>query len=324
LEIEQQQRQTILNLYNSGITSDIIALQLDDVSKEEVDNIIENASIEQEERRKKISLKQVSDTPSLGSFYLDAVVNIDLAIKQAQIRMWKGLKIETEFNISLDETQDILERYNKSKVNVVILHIDLLDSTRLSMTLPADRFVTLIKTFTQEMSLMIRAYGGYILKYVGNAIVAFFITNSGDLYLPCINAVNCAYAMIRVTQEGINPILNQHDYPEIRVRVGIDVGENVVVQYGWDIYELDNKQTVKKQHLDILGYTISIAAKMKALARPDQIIVGQLVYDMLDDKQKSTFNILLISTDIWNYISSNTGDIYRLYGSMTKDDIIYR
>jgi class 3 adenylate cyclase len=287
LEIEQQQRQTILNLYNSGITSDIIALQLDDVSKEEVDNIIENASIEQEERRKKISLKQVSDTPSLGSFYLDAVVNIDLAIKQAQIRMWKGLKIETEFNISLDETQDILERHNKSKVNVVILHIDLLDSTRLSMTLPADRFVTLIKTFTQEMSLMIRAYGGYILKYVGNAIVAFFITNSGDLYLPCINAVNCAYAMIRVIQEGINPILNQYDYPEIRVRVGIDVGENVVVQYGWDIYELDNKQIVKKQHLDILGYTISIAAKMKALARPDQIIVGQLIYDMLDNNKKA-------------------------------------
>ena len=48
---------------------------------------------------------------------------------------------------------------------------------------------------------------------------------------------------------------------------------------------------MKKQHLDILGYTISIAAKMKALARPDQITVGQLVYDMLDSKQKSTFNI---------------------------------
>ena len=55
-------------------------------------------------------------------FYLDAVVNIDLAIKQAQARMQKGLKIESEFNISLDETQDILERYNKSKVNLVILH----------------------------------------------------------------------------------------------------------------------------------------------------------------------------------------------------------
>jgi class 3 adenylate cyclase len=103
------------------------------------------------------------------------------------------------------------------------------------MTLPADRFVTLIQAFTQEMSLIIKAYGGYILKYVGNAITAFFIITSGDLYLPCINAVNCAYAMIRVIQEGINPILNQYDYSEMRVRVGIDVGENAVVQYGWDI-----------------------------------------------------------------------------------------
>jgi adenylate cyclase len=64
-------------------------------------------------------------------------------------------------------------------------------------------------------------------------------------------------------------------------------------------------------------------AKMKALARPDQVIVGQLVYDMLDNKQKSTFNILLISPAVWNYISSSTGDIYRLYGSITKDNIIY-
>ena len=47
--------------------------------------------------------------------------------------------------------------------------------------------------------------------------------------------MNCAYAMIRVIQEGINPILNQYDYSEMRVRVGIDVGENAVVQYGWDI-----------------------------------------------------------------------------------------
>ena len=74
-------------MYSSGITSDIIALQIDDVSQQEVDKIIENASIEQEERRKKISIKQTSNIPSFDSFYLDAVVNIDLAIKQAQTGM---------------------------------------------------------------------------------------------------------------------------------------------------------------------------------------------------------------------------------------------
>ena len=71
--------------------------------------------------------------------------------------------------------------------------------------------------------------------------MAFFLATS-DKYLPCINAVNCAHSMIKIIREGINPILNQYDYAEINVRVGIDLGENVVVQYGWDIFNVDGKK----------------------------------------------------------------------------------
>ena len=58
-------------------------------------------------------------------FYLDAVVNIDLSIKHAQDTMWKALKGVPEFNISMEETQNVLESYAKSKGTLVILHIDL-------------------------------------------------------------------------------------------------------------------------------------------------------------------------------------------------------
>jgi adenylate cyclase len=318
------QRQTVLNLYNSGIPADIISLQLD-MSKEEVDKIIEATNIEEE--RKKMSIRQASDTPSLGSFYLDAVVDLESAIKMAQSRIWKALKVAPEFDISFKETHNVLERFAKSKVTLVILHIDLVGSTRLSMTLPVDRLATIIQAFTQEMSLMIAAYGGYVLKYVGDAILAFFVVGDNyDLYLPCINAVYCARSMIKVMRQGINPILNQYDYPEMSVRVGIDVGENVIVQFGWDSlnYTADSKEDknngsqilIKKPHLDILGYTISIAAKMTALARPDQIVIGQSVYSSLDNSQKSNFKVLPISPEVWNYVSENTGNIYRLYGSI--------
>jgi adenylate cyclase len=318
------QRQTVLNLYNSGIPADIISLQLD-MSKEEVDKIIEATNIEEE--RKKMSIRQASDTPSLGSFYLDAVVDLESAIKMAQSRIWKALKVAPEFDISFKETHNVLERFAKSKVTLVILHIDLVGSTRLSMTLPVDRLATIIQAFTQEMSLMIAAYGGYVLKYVGDAILAFFVVGDNyDLYLPCINAVYCARSMIKVMRQGINPILNQYDYPEMSVRVGIDVGENVIVQFGWDSlnYTADSKEDknngsqilIKKPHLDILGYTISIAAKMTALARPDQIVIGQSVYNSLDNSQKSNFKVLPVSPEVWNYVSENTGNIYRLYGSI--------
>ena len=318
------QRQTVLNLYNSGIPADIISLQLD-MSKEEIDKIIEATNIEEE--RKKMSIRQASDTPSLGSFYLDAVVDLEAAIKMAQSRVWKALKVAPEFDISFKETHNVLERFAKSKVTLVILHIDLVGSTRLSMTLPVDRLATIIQAFTQEMSLMIAAYGGYVLKYVGDAILAFFVVGDNyDLYLPCTNAVYCARSMIKVMRQGINPILNQYDYPEMSVRVGIDVGENVIVQFGWDSlnYTADSEEDknngsqilIKKPHLDILGYTISIAAKMTALARPDQIVIGQSVYNSLDNSQKSNFKVLPVSPEVWNYVSENTGNIYRLYGSI--------
>ena len=320
------QLQTILNLYNSGIPADIISLQLD-INQEEVDRIIENMI--KEEERKKISVRQASDVPSLSSFYLDAVVNIDSAIKMAQSRIWKALKAEPEFNISFEETNNILEKYAKSKVTLVILHIDLVGSTRLSMTLPVDRLATIIQAFTQEMSLMIQAYGGYVLKYIGDAILAFFIVRSGsEIYLPCINAVHCAKSMIKVTRQGINPILNQNDYPEMSVRIGIDVGENAVVQFGWDThtnvlnnnkekgYGDDKQIIIKRPHLDILGYTVSIATKMTTLATPDQIVIGQSVYDTIDDVLKSDFQMLSVNPIVWNYLSDNTGNIYRVYGSM--------
>jgi adenylate cyclase len=64
-----------------------------------------------------------------------------------------------------------------------------------------------------------------------------------------------------------------------------------------------------------LGYTTSIAAKMTALAKPDQVIIGQSVYDALDDIQKSTSQLLPVNPEVWNYVSNNTGNIYRVYAS---------
>ena len=90
--------------------------------------------------------------------------------------------------------------------------------------------------------------------------MAFFPATLEDKYLPCVNAVNCARSMIKIMCAGLNPILNEYDYPEMGVRVGIDVGENVVVQYGWGTH-LSTVQVnweIKKPHFDILGYTISV------------------------------------------------------------------
>ncbi|MFL6372473.1 MAG: adenylate/guanylate cyclase domain-containing protein [Nitrososphaera sp.] len=302
----ESQRQTIINLYNSGISSEIIAYQLD-INPEDVDKVVKSIN------EANVPAKQAPEVGLLASFYLDAVVDLDKAIMMAQQRVWKALKVEPKFDISTEETQEILTRYSKSKIMLVILHIDLVGSTRMSSDLPTDRLATIIQAFTQEMSITISAYGGFVLKYVGDAIMAFFLA-TGDKYLPCINAVNCAHSMIKIIREGINSILNQYDYAEMNVRVGIDLGENVVVQYGWDIFNVDGKK-VKRPHFDILGHTINIATKMTSLGKPDQIVIGQMVYDVLDERQKSTFHRLQVSAEVWGYMSDYSGGIYPLYAT---------
>ena len=318
-----QHRQTIINLYNSGILPDIIAMQLD-ITKDKVHKVIKKQASEEERKHK--TVKRASNASSVGMFYLDAVISVDLAIKHAQYSMWKALKGEVpEFNSSMmEEAQNILEKYAKSKVTFVILHIDIVGSTEMSMSLPVERLATIIQTFTQEMSLIIAAYGGYVLKYVGDSVLAFFPVNLEDKYLPCANAVNCARSMIKIMREGLNPILGEYDYPEMGVRVGIDLGENVVVQYGGVGSSRvsagqDKREMFKKLYFDILGYTISITAKMTTFAKDNQIVIGQFVYDVLDKSQKSSFKVLRIEPDIWNYVSNSTGDIYTLYGSSMKE-----
>ena len=256
----------------------MIALQMD-MNEKDVLRVIEEVTSSEKGREKKaptlsssLSSIRKDSAPLISKLYLDKAVNIDYAIKYAQTRVWKALKVNSDFDISMEETQNNLKNYAESKTTFLILYIDLVDSTRLSMTLPVNRLATIVRAFSQEISLIISAYGGYVLKYIGDAILAYFpVDSSDDFHARSINAVSCACSMIKVICQGINPILNQYDYPELRVRIGLDIGENAVVQFGWDTHTLNGKAILRDPHFDILGYTISITAKMtdRPIGLPD-------------------------------------------------------
>ena len=77
---------------------------------------------------------------------------------------------------------------------------------------------------------------------------------------------------------------------------------------------MDKRQLiVKEPHYDILGHTINVAVKMTGLAKPDSFIIGQSVYDILDEKQKSTFEKLNVNPNTWSYLNEKTGSIYQVY-----------
>jgi adenylate cyclase len=331
---KNEQHQTIINLFDSGIPLESIALQLD-LELDEINKVIqkkkEENNIEKEFLRKKSIVSQTENI-----FHLDAIVDIKKIISNSQSNMWKALRTEPIFTFPFDETQELLSNYINPKIKLIILYIDIVGSTNLSMTLPIKRFSKIIQTFTQQITKIIRLYGGYVLKYIGDAIMGFFTINTDNLYLLCINAINCAKTMVKMINQGFNPILNQYDYPEMGVRIGIDYGENVIVKYlsvsenkdnlieenndyknSWKKKKIINEYEGKKPIYDILGYTISITTKMSAYAKVDHIIIGQLIYDILSKEEQSYFRKVDTKPENWNYISDETGSVYKIYINRT-------
>jgi adenylate cyclase len=230
------------------------------------------------------------------------LTDLETLFTQRQDRLWNALEQRYHYDTSIKRGQDFLLKHVSSKIPLVIMYADLVGSTKMSMTLPVDKVVTIVRAFSHEMSSVIESHDGYVLKYVGDAVIAFF-SSSFNKYLACDKAVRCAQSMINVVKNGISPILNKYDYPELMVKVGIDEGENVVVQYAYD----------KSSQIDILGYTMNVAAKITSLTSPNRVSVGENLYKLLHPGIQTEFHELAYGTDEWDYINRDTGNIYKIY-----------
>jgi adenylate cyclase len=233
---------------------------------------------------------------------ISVTVDAETLVAQTQERLSRALKRRYQYESNLKPGQEFLLNHINSKIPLVIMYADLVGSTNMSMTLPIEKAVTIIRSFSYEMSSIVQSYGGYVLKYVGDAVIAFFPSGYNKL-LACDKAVRCAKSMITVIKNGINPILNKYDYPELRVKIGISEGESLIVPYGHD----------KSSTIDILGYSMSISAKITSLTVPNTITIGDNVYSVLHPQIRMKFKEVKLRIEDWKYINRQTGQTYKLY-----------
>jgi class 3 adenylate cyclase len=223
-------------------------------------------------------------------------------VAQTQARTLTPLKRHYQYDSNLKPAQAFLLNHVNSKIPLVVMYVDLVGSTNMCMTLPVDKLISIIRAFTYEMSSIIQNHKGYVLKYVGDAVIAFFPCSYNKL-LACDNAVYCAVSMMRIVLNRINPILNQYDYPELSIKIGVGEGENIIVQYDHD----------ESSAIDILGYCMSITAKITSITDPNRITIGEDVYNSLHPVLKTRFRGLNNRIEDWKYTNSQTEQLYKLY-----------
>ena len=224
-------------------------------------------------------------------------------ILETQKRVWGALKKGYEYSGMVDESDQFLRKNVFLKLDMAVLYVDLVGSTTMTLEMPAEKIAIIISSFSQEMATVIRQHNGFVLKFVGDAVIGYFVSGN-DRLSTTDNAVTCAKSMITVIQKGINPILNQYDYPDLMVKIGVDFGQNIVVRYGSDI---------EQSHVDLMGPAMNIAAKIQNIAKPDQILIGNDVFQKLDTNLQKEFTQIIWKNIQWKYRSRLTGEIYKVY-----------
>ena len=232
----------------------------------------------------------------------EKTIDSETMIQETQKRIWKSLKHGIEYDATVDRSDAFLRQHVNEKLHMVVLFVDLVGSTNISLTLPEEKVAIIISSFAQEMALAIKQHNGYVLKFVGDAVIGYFIHTS--VLIAADNAVSCAQRMIQIMEQGVNPILNNYDYPDLLLHIGLDYGDNMIVRYGSD---------KEKSHVDILGSTMNIAAKIQSMAKPQQILIGQYVYEKIHPSVQEQFKKETWSENEWKYNDRKTGKPYTVY-----------
>jgi adenylate cyclase len=233
----------------------------------------------------------------------EKAVDSETMIMETQKRVWAALKKGYEYTGITNESEKFLRDNVFKKINIVVLYVDLVGSTTMTLELPPEKLAIIISSFSQEMASIIRQHKGYVLKFVGDAVIGYFYATDNSL-LSSDDAVNCAKSMLTVIDKGINPILNQYDYPDLMVKIGVDYGQSIVVRYG------SNETT---SQVDLMGPVMNISSKIQTMAKPNQILIGQDVYQRIHPTTQKKFKEVNWAKDEWKFRSRLTGEIYKVY-----------
>jgi class 3 adenylate cyclase len=94
--------------------------------------------------------------------------------------------------MSTEECKRLLKRHVNTKIDLIVMFVDINRSTELSLSLPDKKFILIVQCFAQEITHLVSGYGGYVLKYEGDAVITLSPTML-DLILAVLPTISIHY-----------------------------------------------------------------------------------------------------------------------------------
>jgi class 3 adenylate cyclase/ActR/RegA family two-component response regulator len=148
-------------------------------------------------------------------------------------------------------------------VEATVAFIDICSFTTISENESPDTVVKLLNSYFDAMVKEIIAQGGYIDKFIGDAIMAVF---RGDYHLD--RAIEACLA-VRTRIDSL-PALSEHVSFTPQVSIGINSGEMISGNIG--------SASLRRLDYTVIGDAVNIAQRLQGTATPSQIVISEDCY----------------------------------------------
>jgi len=157
-----------------------------------------------------------------------------------------------------------------SSENYCVGLVDIVNSTEVIASLRGSaKTRKFLSTFINSMAIIVRNFGGTVVKNVGDSLVFYFPeTSNSDCKDAFKNVLECFRAMVDA-RPIINTKLYQGGLPPVNYRISGDYG----------IVELARSSGSRKA--DLFGPTMMLCSKMNRMAQTNGIIIGEDLYRMM-------------------------------------------
>jgi adenylate cyclase len=154
-------------------------------------------------------------------------------------------------------------------VHATVVFVDICGFTSLSETQPAATVVSLLNTYFDQIVKEVIAHGGYIDKFMGDAVMAVF---RGEYHLD--RAIDAALLVRTQLQAAHNLLPDGTDYHPA-VSIGINTGEMVSGNIG--------SASLKRLDYTVIGDTVNVSQRLQSAAKANQIVITEAIYELVKE-----------------------------------------
>ena len=190
-------------------------------------------------------------------------------------------KLSTPYLYESITSDDLQSQYSvqfSSKTeNYCVGLVDMVDSTKISARIGWARSTRYYQLFLNSMSEILKRFGGFVIKNVGDCLVYYFPESSKrDRKFGFMSCIECSLAMIE-SHNYFTQILSEEGLPPVDYRISVDYGSVVIMK--------SNGTSVP----DMIGPPVNMCSKINHYATRNGIVIGGDMYEMVKDFDDYTF-----------------------------------